>query len=343
MKLSVLDHSQISEGRTAEETLQETTKLAQAAEEYGYTRFWVSEHHGALGHAHSSPEILIAHLAANTNTIRIGSGGVMLSHYSAYKVAENFRLLEALYPRRIDLGIGRAPGGAMLSTRALQEGMPVKSSDDTPSKLHDLVGYFYDDLPEGHRYTGLLASPSLDHAPDIWMLGSTYGSGSIASQHGTAYAYAQFFGIPGTEQAIHRYVEQFKPSRLNDTPRSLAAVMTICADTREEAIRLASSSDLFFMLLHSGRMPARLPSVEEALAYPYTAQDLAMIEASRMRKAVGTPDEVKHKLNAIANELGTEEIMLVSPIHDFESRVRSFKLVAEAMGTWSPSSESSKH
>lgn len=331
MKLSFLDHSQISQGRTPEDTLRETTQLAQEADALGLTRFWVSEHHGAEGHAHSSPEILIAHLAAHTKKIRLGSGGVMLSHYSAYKVAENFRLLEALYPGRIDLGIGRAPGGAMLSTRALQEGMQIKASDDTPKKLSDIECYLFDDLPEGHRFKGLLASPSLDHAPDIWMLGSTYGSGAIASDYGTAYAYAQFFGIPGTEGAIHRYQEQFKSSRLNAAPRSLAAVMAICADASEEASALASSSDLFFMLLHTGRMPARLPSVEQALTYPYTEQERAIIEASQVRKAIGTPAEVRDKLHSIAEELGTDEIMIVSPIHDFDARIRSLQLIARAV------------
>ncbi|MFD2611111.1 LLM class flavin-dependent oxidoreductase [Paenibacillus gansuensis] len=330
IKLSVLDQSQISEGRTAQDALMETTRLAQEAEKLGYTRFWVSEHHSSKALAHSSPEVLIAHMAALTQRIRLGSGGIMLTHYSAYKVAENFRLLEALHPGRIDLGTGRAPGGMPLSTRALQEG---KRSDVDlyPQQIADLAGYLHESLPEDHRFPGLHTAPSIPTAPDLWLLGSSLGSARIAAAMGQAYAYAQFFGVPGSEQAIQLYKEQFQPSVLNDEPRTLAAVLVICAETEEEANRLATSADLFFLRLEQGRMLDTFPSVQTAMDYPYTPYDLEHMNARRHRRIVGNPEQVKQKLLEMSERYGTDEFMIVTPVHNFAARVNSYRLIAEVM------------
>ncbi|MBB6735175.1 LLM class flavin-dependent oxidoreductase [Cohnella zeiphila] len=329
MILSVLDQSQICEGRTAGETLAETTRLAQHTEALGYHRYWVSEHHASRALAHSSPEVLIAHLAAHTERIRVGSGGIMLTHYSAYKVAENFRLLEALHPGRIDVGLGRAPGGMPLSTRALQEGR-YADIDRYPQQVADLTAYLHDSLPAEHRYAGLHASPGIRTAPDIWLLGSSLGSAQIAASMGTAYAYAQFFGVPGSEDAIAYYKERFKPSELVPEPRALAAVMVICADTEEEASRLATSTDLFFLSLEQGRMLDRFPSVETAESYPYTDYDRERIRAVRRRRILGTPEQVRDQLLAMQKEYGIDEFMIVTLTHDFEARLKSYRLLAEA-------------
>jgi luciferase family oxidoreductase group 1 len=328
LKLSVLDHSQICEGRTAGDTLLETTRLAQEADKFGYTRFWVSEHHSSKALAHSSPEVLIAHLAAMTQRIRIGSGGIMATHYSAYKIAENFRLLEALHPGRIDLGIGRAPGGTPLATRALQEGK-LNHGDQTPQQVLDLTAYLYDNIPADHRFAGLLASPVIPTAPEIWMLGSSQGSDQIAAQLGAAFAYAQFFGVPQSDQSIANYKKNFQPSILNKEPHTLAAVLVICAETEEEANRLAMSSNFFYLKLEQGRLLDTFPSVQTALDYRYTPYDLENIASKSHRRVIGTPKQVKEKLLAMSEQYGIDEIMVVSPIHNFADRVRSFRLLAE--------------
>ncbi|HZG54881.1 LLM class flavin-dependent oxidoreductase [Paenibacillus sp.] len=330
-KLSVLDQSHIAEGRTASDALAETTRLAQAADRLGYERYWVSEHHGMRTLAHSSPEVLLAHLGAHTERIRLGSGGVMLPHYSSYKVAENFRLLEALHPGRIDVGLGRAPGGMPLASRALQEDKRVEI-DRYPEQVEDLLGYLHDALPPDHRFARLLASPSLPTAPDVWLLGSSDESARIAARQGLAYGFAQFFGVAEGERAMRIYRESFRPSPYNDAPRSLIAVLAICGDTEEEANRLALSTDLFFLRLELGLELTELPSVATAEDYPYTEYDLQRIRFARQRRFVGTPDRVKADLLAAGERFGTDEFMIVSPIHDPAARIRSYELLADAFG-----------
>lgn len=329
LKLGILDQSQIGEGRNAAQTLVETTELAQEADKLGYTRYWVSEHHASEALAHSSPEILIAHLAAKTNRIRLGSGGIMMPHYSAYKVAENFRLLEALHPGRIDVGLGRAPGGMPISTRALQEGK-YTNVDQYPQQVADLTGYLYDSLPANHRFAALHASPIIPTAPEIWLLGSSYDSASIAAKQGAAFGFAQFFGNADCVQALQIYREEFKPSILNDKPHSLAAVLVICADTEEEANRLATSTDLFFLSLGRGALLPSFPSVETAMNYPYTEADLALIRGRQHKRIVGTPQQVKAEILKLNEAYKADEIMVVSPIHDVDARIHSYRLLAKA-------------
>ncbi|MDO7908162.1 LLM class flavin-dependent oxidoreductase [Paenibacillus sp. JX-17] len=331
LKLGILDQSHIPEGGTAYDALHHTTRLAEEADKLGYTRYWVSEHHASKALAHSSPEVLIAHLASHTSRIRVGSGGIMLPHYSAYKVAENFRLLEALYPGRIDLGIGRAPGGLPLATRALQEDR-YQTADRYPQQVLDLIGYLQDALPEKHRFAGLKASPSIPTSPELWMLSSSGESARLAAMIGASYAFAQFFGTPGGVQATAYYHDHFEPSVLEDHPRSLAAVTVTCADTEEEAEQLASSSALFFLNIEQGRELAFLPSVETAKNYPYTPWELERLEQMRRRRVVGTPSQVKEQLLKLAEEYRTDELLVVSSIHDLERRLHSYRLLSEVFG-----------
>ncbi|WP_127531556.1 LLM class flavin-dependent oxidoreductase [Paenibacillus kobensis] len=331
MKLSILDQSQVAEGRTAADALRETTQLAIEADRLGYYRYWVSEHHASGALAHSSPEILIAHLAAHTSRIRLGSGGVMLPHYSTYKVAENFRLLEALHPGRIDVGLGRAPGGMPLSTRALQEGK-YTSIDRYPQQISDLIDYLYDQVGPTHPFPNLFASPIIDTAPEVWLLGSSGESARISAQLGLRFGFAQFFGVQGGEAAVRSYKDNFKPSALNDKPHALAAVYVVCADTEEEAERLAASTSLFFLMLHRGGQLRFFPSVETAQSYPYDEIDIELINSRRSQIIVGTPDVVKQKLIAIRECYDADELMIVTNTHNFEARIRSYRLVAEAFG-----------
>ncbi|TFE19644.1 LLM class flavin-dependent oxidoreductase [Cohnella luojiensis] len=330
MKLSVLDHSHVNEGRTVRDALNETIVLAQETERMGYHRFWVSEHHGSQALASSSPEVLIAHIAAHTESIRVGSGGIMLPHYSSYKVAENFKLLEALHPGRIDVGLGRAPGGFPIASRALQEHKRV-DIDLYPQQVEDLRDYLNDDHPGKHRFAGLRAFPETETAPELWLLGSSDGSAKIAAQLGTAYAFAQFFGAAGDEP-LQYYHSYFRPSEHMSKPQSLAAVMVICSDTEEEARQLAKSNELFFLKLLSGQELGYLPSVKTAMEYPYSAMELQMIDQMRSRRFIGTPGQVKESLKRYADRLHLDELMIVSHIHDFDKRIQSYRFVAEAFG-----------
>jgi len=255
----------------------------------------------------------------------------MLPHYSPYKVAENFRLLEALHPGRIDVGLGRAPGGMPIASRALQEGKVV-DIDRYPVQVADLIGYLHDELPEGHPFARLKAAPVIDTAPDVWLLGSSDESARIAARMGLAYGFAQFFGVTEGERAMRIYREEFRPSGRNDAPRSLAAVLVVCAETEEEANRLAMSTDLFFLRLELGLELHNLPSVDTAIDYPYTEYDLYRIRLGRERRFVGTPEKVKAALLEAGERYRTDEFMVVSPIHDPKARVRSYELLAGAFG-----------
>lgn len=336
VQLGVLDQVYVSEGRTAHDALRESTRLVQTVEFFGYRRFWVSEHHGMRAIAFSSPEVLLAHLAAATETIRVGAGGIMLPHYSAYKVAENFRLLEALHPGRIDLGLGRAPGGMPLATRALQEDKFV-DINKYPQQVLDVIGFLYDALPESHPYAGLLASPNISTAPEVWLLGSSGESARYAAALGTPYAFAEFFGTPGGVEAIAYYRRHFQPNPvLESPPRAMIATVAICAETEEEADRLAKSSDLLFSGIRTGKEFPYLPSVKTALEYPYTFFELETIRQIRRNRVVGTPDQVKEKLLRLAAEYDVDEILINSPIHDPEARVHSYRLIAEAFDLFPP-------
>ncbi|CAM3845035.1 LLM class flavin-dependent oxidoreductase [Alicyclobacillus pomorum] len=330
MKLSVLDQSPIAHGSNARAALLQTVQIAQLAERLGYHRFWVSEHHDSSALAGSTPEILITHLAAKTNTIRVGSGGVMLPHYSAYKVAENFRMLEALYPNRIDVGLGRAPGGMPRSTMALQEGK--LREPDYAQQVEDLMAYLTDTLPADHRFAGLTAAPVVDTVPEMWLLGSSDFSAITAADKGTAYMFAHFINGDGGVEAVEAYQRRFKPSVLYDKPKASVAIFVICADTDAEADRIASSLDLALVMLANGQRRDGIPTIEMALSYPYSKYELALVRENRKRMIVGSPSTVKQQIEELARAYHTDEVMIVTNTAQFEHRQRSFELVAEAFG-----------
>jgi luciferase family oxidoreductase group 1 len=329
IKLSILDQSLISAGDTAVDALQNTARLAKEADALGYTRFWVSEHHFAKNLAGSSPEVLISHLATITNSIRIGSGGVMLPHYSAYKVAENFRVLEALFSNRIDIGLGRAPGGTHLATQALQE-YKNTYSDKYPEQLDDLITYLYDAADKNFRFPNLFATPQIETSPEMWLLGSSGGSAHLAAQRGTGYAFAQFINGEGGSEILKYYRERFQPSLVNDKPQTLLAIIVFCAETNEEAEKLAKSGDLALLLLEKGASTAGIPTVDEALAYPYTEFDQRRIQVNRKRMVVGGPSTVKKQIEKLCDEYQTEEVMVVSFMNEFSKKISCYRLLAEA-------------
>ena len=265
MKLSVLDQSPVSTGSTPAQALQNSIELARLADELGYTRYWIAEHHATEALASPAPEILIARIGAETFRIRVGSGGIMLPHYSPLKVAESFRMLHALYAGRIDLGVGRAPGGTPLETFALRrernEGPPP---DDFGDQLIELLGFLRKEFAPRHPFSRIKLSPDAEGAPDVWLLGSSMWSASAAAQLGLPYAFAHFISPEPTRTAIERYRAEFKPSAYLDTPRAMIAMGIICADTDEEAERLSASWRLMRQRLFRGDL-RQIPSVDEAL------------------------------------------------------------------------------
>ncbi|WAA10064.1 LLM class flavin-dependent oxidoreductase [Fervidibacillus albus] len=328
--LSILDQSPISEGKTAKEALQETVELAVRAEEWGYKRFWVSEHHDSFHLAGSSPEVLAAYLLAKTKRIRIGSGGVMLSHYSPYKVAENFRLLESLAPGRIDLGIGRAPGGMPRSTIALNN-RRSRGVEIFPEKVDALLKYVHDDLPEDDPLYGLKATPMTETKPTVWMLGSSGGGAKIAAEMGLPYAFAHFINGEGGEKAMDYYLKHFQPSTYNKRARNIVSVFVICAETDKEAQRIASSLDYSLLMIGYENESKGTPSIEKALSYQYSRYELARIRENRKRMIVGSPGKVKEELYKLSERFQTNEVMLVTITYDFKDKLKSFELIAKEL------------
>src|SRR5512133_4045631 len=263
--LSVLDQSPISEGSTGADALRNTLDLAQLADELGYHRYWLAEHHGGTMLAGPSPEVLIGPVAMATERLRVGSGGVMLPHYSPLKVAESFSVLAGLFPERIDLAIGRAPGTDPLTTFALQRDRRQAAPDDFPTQLAELLGLLEDRLPHDHPFARLSALPGLPHAPEPWLLGSSPQSGIWAAELGLPYAFADFINPTGADVA-RRYREEFAPSRWGQAPHVIAAVWVVCAETDDEAERLASSSMMSFTLLVRGQL-IPVPPVDRALRF----------------------------------------------------------------------------
>lgn len=332
LKLGILDQSPVVLGGTAVQAFQRTIELAKTAERLGYSRYWVSEHHDSLGLAGSSPEVLISAIAAHTSTIRVGSAGVLLPHYSPYKVAENFRVLEALYPGRIDLGIGRAPGGMPIASQALRYGRPKERDEHFPQMLKELGGFLTDRLEPGHYFEGLRATPAVNTVPEFWLLGSSSYSAERASELGASFSFAQFINGDGGHEAVHHYFESFRPGILGNTPRVNVCVHVLCADTDEEAERLATCVDLRLLLQEQGKANRGFPSPEEAESYPYTDWDRIRIQANRSRMIVGGPEKVKEQLTDLARSYRADEVIILTATFDFTARLRSYEILSRQFG-----------
>jgi luciferase family oxidoreductase group 1 len=342
-RLSVLDQSPVREGQTPGEAIRETLDLAQAADRLGYHRYWLAEHHSTPGLADAAPEILIAEVAARTRRIRVGSGGVMLTHYSPLKVAEQFRMLETLHPGRIDLGVGRAPGSDARTALALRRGagragsprVPDPWSEEEvagfPDQVGDLIGFLTNGLPPEHRFAAVRAMPAGGGVPEVWLLGSTDSSAACAAHFGTAFSFAHFINADGGAAVTRAYARAFRPSPVLAAPRASVAVFAVCADTEAAAERLARSRDLFIVRLYTGR-PGPYPSVEQAVRYPYSPHELAIVEHARRRTVTGAPEQVRARLLALADEYGVSELVVVTITHDPKARLRSYELLAEAFG-----------
>lgn len=329
LRLSVLDQSPVSEGSTGAQALRNTLDLAKLTDGLGYHRYWVAEHHGGPMLASAAPEALIGPVAAATTNLRVGSGGVMLPHYSPFKVAETFSVLAGLYPGRIDLGLGRASGTDPMTTHALQRDRSKTLPDDFPAQLAELLAYLDDRIEPGHPFKRLTALPGLPEAPEPWLLGSSPQSGIWAAQLGLPYAFADFINRDGA-QIARDYALAFTDSGRGAVPEVAVAAWAICAETDEEAQRLAASSRMTLSFLRRGRLIA-VPTPETALKYLKTQGETAATPPTGRRAIIGSPATVRAGIEKLAADYGAGEVIVVTITYDHQARRRSYELIAEAL------------
>ena len=330
LPLSVLDLAPIVEGASVGDSLNNSIELARHIEHLGYHRHWVAEHHSLAGVASSATSVLIAHLAAATSTIRVGSGGIMLPNHAPLVIAEQFGTLEALHPGRIDLGIGRAPGSDRTTARALRRDNGQRG-EDLPELLAELIAFFTGRFPDDHPYSAITAIPGLGNMPELWLLGSSGYSAQLAGILGLPFSFAHHFSAENTLPALELYRARFRPSEVLSEPYAMVAVMVLCAETDEEAERLAAPAGLSFIRRRTGQR-GQLPSIENALRYPYSDAEQAAIRERNGAQAVGGPATVRERLEALLEQTGADELMLTTTAFDQRDRLHSFELLAEMTG-----------
>ena len=324
--LSLLELSPVGAGVAPSQAVRESVELARAAERLGFTRFWVAEHHNMPSIATSAPEVLIAHLAAHTSRIKIGAGGIMLPNHTPLRVVEIFRTLEALYPGRIDLGLGRAPGTDPLTSSALR-----RSDDpDVNQLLVELIAFERGAFPADHPFRAITPMPSDVRIGAMWMLGSTHAGAQIAAQLGMRYAFAGHFSMRFGKEALEIYRRFFQPSDELKKPYAILAVTAVCAETDEEAQRLAAPLKLAIARSRLGK-PQPIASVEDALAHRFSPDEQAVVDEFFSGALIGSPDRVAKGLRELAAKTGADELMLSALLPDLKARVRSLELIAEAM------------
>jgi luciferase family oxidoreductase group 1 len=332
LKLSVVDQSPIHDGAPPSKGPKDTLALAKACDDWGYYRYWLAEHHNTPGYASPCPEIMAAEVANQTQRIRVGSGGVLLPHYSPFKVAETFRMLETLHPGRIDLGLGRAPGADERGTLALAA--PRKPIDPRlyPQQVADLMGFLHDNLPQDHPFATVKAMPSDGGVPEVWLLGSSGGSAELAGMVGASYALALFIGVhERSPHIIKAYQNAFRPSPSLSSPRALIAVSAICADSDEEAQYLSSTRSMWlFQALSLGRI-IPLPTPEEAamLYHHLSPGQKSAYERILANNIAGTPEKCRDAIEKMALDYAVDEVMIVTVTHSFAARMQSYEKLAQ--------------
>lgn len=329
LPLSVLDLSFVTTGRGPSAALHDTLALAKACDAFGFGRYWLAEHHNLPSVASPAPEIMIGQIAAATTRMRVGSGGIMLPNHAPLMVAERFRMLEALFPGRIDLGLGRAPGTDGVTAMALRRHQEPRGGDDFLEKLQELILWDRGGFPEGHPFGRVAAMPDDVALPPIWLLGSSGYSARLAAQVGMGFAFAHHFATHDVHDAMLAYRDAFRPSVWREKPWAILAVSAVVGDTEAEAERLASSQDLNRLRRDRGEF-GPLPSPAEAAAVPLSTAERAEISRNRARLFVGTAAGVGERLGAFARSTGADEIMVTSAIHDQAARRRSYELLADA-------------
>ncbi|WP_128378689.1 LLM class flavin-dependent oxidoreductase [Streptomyces cavernae] len=339
--LSVLDLVTVGAGRTATDALRTSVALSRLAESRGFHRYWVAEHHSMPGVASSSPAVILAHLAAHTDRIRLGSGGVMLPNHAPLVIAEQFGTLEAMAPGRIDLGLGRAPGTDGATAAALRRtDRPHEGADDFPQQLVELTRFLDDDFPDGHPYRRVHAVPGpvqgtspggvqCPHRPPVWLLGSSGFSARLAAALGLPFAFAHHFSAQNTIPALDLYRESFRPSEVLDAPYALIGVSALAADDEREARRQVRAAALNMIRLRTGR-PGLVPTPEEAEAYEFSPLEQEFVDGWNSNVIHGTADGVRTGLDDLQKRTGADELMITSHAHSADLRLRSYELVADA-------------
>lgn len=328
--LSVLDLSPVPSGSTSAQALRNTIDLARAAEGWSYRRYWLAEHHNTPGLASSAPEVMIGQVAAATSRIRVGSGGIMLPNHAALRIAETFRVLEALYPGRIDLGIGRAPGTDGVTAVALRRSVEALGAEDFPAQLGELLAYGGDGFPEGHPFASVRAVPADVALPPVWILGSSEYGAQVAAAIGAGFAFARHLNPRGAESIMHLYRSSFRPSEVVPEPAAILTVSAIAAETPARADALATSMGLGLVRMRQGR-PAPLPTPEEAAAHRYTAHEQDQIRRYRRAQVLGDAAGVRDQILALAEATAADEVMVMTAVHDHGERLRSYELIAKAL------------
>ncbi|BFP55060.1 LLM class flavin-dependent oxidoreductase [Streptomyces sp. CMC78] len=341
--LSVLDLVTVGQGRTATQALRTSVDIAKLTESRGFHRFWVAEHHSMPGVASSSPAVILAHIAAHTERIRLGSGGVMLPNHAPLVIAEQFGTLEAMAPGRIDLGLGRAPGTDGATAAALRRSDRLnEGADDFPQQLMELIRFLDDDFPDGHPYGRIHAVPGpvqatadggvqSAHRPPVWLLGSSGFSARLAGTLGLPFAFAHHFSAQNTVPALDLYRESFRPSAVLDAPYALIGVSALAADDEREARRQVLTGALSMVRLRTGR-PGLIPSPEEAEAYAFSPMEREFVDGWLSNVVHGTADEVRGGLDDLAKRTGADELMITANAHGGDARLRSYDLIADAYG-----------
>ncbi|MDQ2801572.1 MAG: LLM class flavin-dependent oxidoreductase [Pseudomonadota bacterium] len=332
LRLSVLDQSTIVSGRSPDASIRESLALARHCDALGYARYWMAEHHNTRSIAGTAPEVLISAIAATTSRIRVGSAGVMLPHYSALKVAEQFRVLEAIAPGRIDLGLGRAPGSDGITAFALNP-LAETAAEHFPSQVRDLLAWIAGErLVEGHPFREVRAEPAGPTVPEVWILGSSDYGAQVAAYFGLPYCFAHFITDGrGCEQALALYRQQFRPSARTPVPHAAICVWAVAAETEGEAARLNTSRELQRLRRDQGEF-TELPSPEEAIAHHYTEAETARLDRMRARSIHGTASTVAHSLRELAAGFGMEEVAVLTTVHDPAARQHSYTLLAREFG-----------
>ncbi|PCE28077.1 luciferase family oxidoreductase [Paraburkholderia acidicola] len=325
--LSVLDQTPVIDGHSVADAIAATVELAQLADDLGYTRYWCAEHHGLRGVSNPCPEVMLARLGSVTKRIRIGSGGVMLPYYSPFKLAEQFMMLEALFPNRVDLGVGRAPGGDMKTAQAVAAGA-YNRGDIFPQQVAELVGLMNGTLPADHIAHGVLLQPQVDTRPQLWMLGSSEFGGLLAAQLGIRFAFAHFINAHFGYQVAEAYRERFAAGN-EARPYLAAAVFAICADTEQEAADLEKAVDLRRVQMAYG-LNAPIPSIEQGLAQEYGEREQLVIAREKPRSVIGTPETVTERLLSIKDHFQADELIVLTVAGSYRARLRSYELLADA-------------
>ncbi|AUT58678.1 LLM class flavin-dependent oxidoreductase [Paraburkholderia terrae] len=325
--LSVLDQTPVIDGHTVADAIAATVELAQLADDLGYTRYWCAEHHGLYGVSNPCPEVMLARLGSVTKRIRIGSGGIMLPYYSPFKVAEQFLMLEALFPNRVDLGVGRAPGGDMRTAQAVAAG-DYNRGELFPQQVADLVALMSGTLPSDHLAHGVLLQPQVETRPQLWVLGSSDFGGMLAAQLGIRFSFAHFINAHFGHAVAHAYRERFRPGN-EQKPYLAAAVFVICADTEQEAADLEKAVDLRRVQMAYG-LNERVPSIAQGLAQEYGERERLIIDREKPRSVVGTPESVTERMHALQEQFDADELIVLSVTGSYRARLRSYELLADA-------------